>query len=81
MSCVKKLSRHKNLEEFKKLNRQTIEDVFKSFKPIEKIIEETPAEAEHTQASMSDNAPKEKDLDNMIREIIDMFPHLGDGMR
>lgn len=78
MSCVKKLARHKKLEDLSKLSKQTIEDVFKKFKPVEQIVEETPTEiAIPKEAS---NIPQEKELENMIKDIMDMFSHLGDGM-
>lgn len=74
---MKKLPRHKKLEDLSKLSRQTIEDVFKRFKPVDQIVDETSPDVATLQEAS--NIPGEKELENMIKEIIDMFPHLGDG--
>lgn len=63
------------MEELSKLNGQTIENVFKEFKPPE-IIQEIPEEISVAESS---NNPKDTEIEVMIKDIIDMFPHLGDG--
>ncbi|CAH0564260.1 unnamed protein product [Brassicogethes aeneus] len=78
-SCLQKHSRHKKLEKITKLSRKTIEDVFKEFKPIEKEPElqftlPPPVEVKQTSQGPSDNK-----IEQLIKDIIDMFPHLGDG--
>lgn len=77
VSCVKKLHRHKKLEELGKFNKQTIEDVFKNFKPVEQIS--IIPDKEETQIVEPCSVPKENNLEVMIKDITDMFPHLGDG--
>lgn len=62
-----------------KLNRQTIEDLFKKFKPLEEVVDELPFE-ENIVQNEAGSVPKEKDMEVMIKDIIDMFPHLGDGL-
>lgn len=74
------MPRHKKLEQLGKLSRQTIEDVFKNFKPIEQIVDETPIKDELIYEEKKLNVPKEKELEDMIKDIIEMFPHLGDGI-
>lgn len=67
------------MEEFGKLKRETIEDIFKKFIPVEQIVEETPHQEKELH-NVASNVPKEKDLEKMIKDIIDMFSHLGDGI-
>ncbi|XP_050308119.1 activating signal cointegrator 1 complex subunit 2 [Anthonomus grandis grandis] len=74
VSCIKKLPRNKKLQELSKLNRQTLENVFKDFKP--------PYEPEYFQPDLeagTSTAQNDSDIEEMIRGIVDMFPHLGDG--
>ncbi|KAG5888952.1 hypothetical protein JTB14_012211 [Gonioctena quinquepunctata] len=75
ITCINKFTRHKKLQELSKLKKQTIEDVFKEFKP----PEPEPEEELPLPGPSNDTAPGEKDIDIMIKDIIDMFPHLGDG--
>lgn len=77
VSCINKLPRHKKLEEFSKLNRKTLEDVFKDFKPPE--IEDNVPEKTIEIENVNEKTLKEAELEIMIKDIIDMFPHLGDG--
>lgn len=77
VSCINKLSRHRKLNQLSTLNKQTVEDVFKRFKPPE--IEPEPEEVPIAGPSQENQTPNEVELEIKIKEITDMFPHLGDG--
>uniref|UniRef100_A0A6P7F821 Activating signal cointegrator 1 complex subunit 2 n=1 Tax=Diabrotica virgifera virgifera TaxID=50390 RepID=A0A6P7F821_DIAVI len=77
ISCINKLPRHKTLQRLSKLNKQTVEDIFKKFKPPEIEVEEEPepiAGPSNMNGGVSDD-----DIESKIKEIIDTLPHLGDG--
>ncbi|CAG9812776.1 unnamed protein product [Phaedon cochleariae] len=74
VSCINKLQRNKTLQELSKLKKQTIEDVFKQFRP---PIIEPDDEPTHIESALEDI--NENDIDVVIKDIVDMFPHLGDG--
>ncbi|XP_056634151.1 activating signal cointegrator 1 complex subunit 2 [Diorhabda sublineata] len=76
VSCINKLPRHKKLIQLLKLKNETIEDVFKRFKPpeIEPEVEPVAGPSETNQKRNN-----EVELDVKIKEIMDMFPHFGDG--
>ncbi|VEN63810.1 unnamed protein product [Callosobruchus maculatus] len=79
LDCLLKCRRHKTLEKLARLKRDTIESVFKKFKPPEIENEvETPAAIASKQAAISEKN-REQEVEKMIKEIMEMFPHLGDG--
>ncbi|KAJ8916873.1 hypothetical protein NQ315_005880 [Exocentrus adspersus] len=76
VSCINKFPRHKRLQQLSSLKKQTIEAIFKEFRPPEineEIIEPQPG------PSHVKTGPDDREIEIMIRDIIDMFPHLGDG--
>ncbi|XP_074032009.1 activating signal cointegrator 1 complex subunit 2 [Leptinotarsa decemlineata] len=76
VSCINKFSRQKKLQELSKLKKSTVESIFKDFKPPELEPEEEPV---IPVPSHNTGSSKEKEIDIMIQDIMDMFPHLGDG--
>ncbi|XP_072393970.1 activating signal cointegrator 1 complex subunit 2 [Diabrotica undecimpunctata] len=77
ISCINKLPRHKKLQRLSKLKKQTVEDIFKKFKPPEIEVEEEPeptAGPSNINGGVSDD-----DIESKIKEIVDTLPHLGDG--
>lgn len=63
------------------MKKQTIEDIFKEFKPPN--VEVGDEEEEEPQASSSHvkTVPDESGIESMIKDITEMFPHLGDGKK
>lgn len=77
VSCINKLPRNKKLQELSKLKRQTIECAFRDFVP---PAPEEPEVSEPQPGTSRDlTGPSENEVDEKIRSIMDMFPHLGDG--
>lgn len=77
VSCINKLARNKKLEQLSKLKRQTIESVFRDAAPVSiEPVEEFDAQPG---SSREVNGHNGSDVEESIRNIIDMFPHLGDG--
>ncbi|CAG9773525.1 unnamed protein product [Ceutorhynchus assimilis] len=78
VSCINRLPRDKVLQELSKSGRRTLEDVIRDFTPalaeIPKVEEEQPCASGSRLASA-----KHSEIDAQIQDIIDMFPHLGDG--
>lgn len=77
VSCINKFSRHKRLQQLSALKKQTIEDIFKEFKPPE--VEQEEEEEPQASSSQAKTVLDENKIENMIKDIMDMFPHLGDG--
>lgn len=78
MSCINKLPRKKKLEEFIKLDKYKIENGFKKDvqtieNPIDININDQPGPS-HTWKTLDEN-----EIEDKIRGILEMFPHLGDG--
>ncbi|XP_066137597.1 activating signal cointegrator 1 complex subunit 2 isoform X2 [Euwallacea fornicatus] len=77
VSCIEKLPRNKKLMELSKLQRQTVEAVFRDFTPI--VSDELEVEKSLPGPSRRDVVVENSEVERKIRNIMDMFPHLGDG--
>ncbi|XP_066261106.1 activating signal cointegrator 1 complex subunit 2-like [Euwallacea similis] len=77
VSCIEKLPRNKKLIELSKLKRQTVEAVFRNFTPA--LSEKPEVEESLPGSSRQDIAKGNSEVEGKIRNIMDMFPHLGDG--
>lgn len=79
VSCIERLPRNKTLRELSKVKRQTVEAVFRDFAsafpevPDEEVIEPQPGPSGGRQIENG------SEIEEKIRSIMDMFPHLGDG--
>lgn len=79
VSCIERLPRNKTLRELSKVKRQTVEAVFRDFAsaipelPDEAVFEPEPGPSGVRQIE------NDSEIEEKIRNIIDMFPHLGDG--
>ncbi|XP_060522407.1 activating signal cointegrator 1 complex subunit 2 [Cylas formicarius] len=74
VSCVDRLPRNHKLQELSKMNRQTLEGVFRDFQPPPSHVAEGA-----TEPSVETPERDAEDVERKIRHILDMFPHLGDG--
>ncbi|CAH1966346.1 unnamed protein product [Acanthoscelides obtectus] len=79
LDCLLKYRRYKTLQKISSLKPDTIEDVFKKFKPPEIVKEEVSPQVVGAKQSVISEKKKEQDVESMIKEIMEMFPHLGDG--
>lgn len=79
VSCIERLPRNKTLRELSKVKHQTVEAVFRDFASA--IPEVSDEEVVEPQPGPSSDRQIENvtEIEEKIRSIMDMFPHLGDG--
>lgn len=66
------------MQELTKLKKQTVESVFKDFIPV--APEEPEEDVAQPGSSTSATEIPDSEIEEKIQSIMDMFPHLGDGM-